>query len=189
MNKQSFMLSLLILLGSFTSFFAQEVKTTTDGQQLLQLSPGQQSAVDLFLKEHPDVQAASCPTTGPDASWCRTSYANWHFAVLGQNAKPQYQFAAWGDFRGKGQVDLAMPFHVRKLGNGPGANRGEIVVFEDVGAGKYKPVVAMTNNWGGCFDGMLFHPVRKRIEFWCNSMSGYVQWNGTTFAGKLMKGD
>ena len=189
MNKQTMMSALFLLLVSLVSASAQEVKDTSDGQHLLHLTSAQQSAVDLFLKQHPDLQSPSCPTTGPDASWCRTSYANWRFAVLGQDATPQYQFAAWGDFRGKGLVDLAMPFHVRKVGSAPVASRGEIVIFEDVGADHYKPFVALTNSWGGCFDGMLFHPVRKRLEFWCNSMTGYVQWNGTTFVGKLMKGD
>jgi hypothetical protein len=163
----------------------QEVKTTGDGQHVLHLTATQQAAVDLFLRAHPTLQMMNCPTTGPDAAWCRTSYLNWQQTVLGQQAKPQYQFAAWGDFRGKRTVDFAIPFHAKATTT----RLGEIVVFEELGGGHYRPETAITENWGGCFDGMLFHPTRKRIEFWCNSASGYVGWNGTAFVGKILKGD
>jgi hypothetical protein len=180
---------LLVAILCLTSLSAQEVETTADGQHLLHLTNSQQSAVDLFLKDHPNLKIVNCPMSGPDAAWCRTSYANWQQTVLGQHAKPQYPFAAWGDFRGKGTIDLAMPFHVGGPGNGAGANRGEIVVFEEISADHYKPQVVLTDSWGGCFDGILFHPVRKQIEFWCNTMSGFVRWDGATFIGKIMKGD
>jgi hypothetical protein len=178
---------LAFLLGTCPTSRPQAVKTDSDGQQVLRLTVGQQAAVDLFLSSHLDLVAANCSTTGPEAAWCRTSSANWRQAVEAQGATPQYQFAAWGDSRGGGLADLAIPFHVRKVG--PGSTKGEIVVFENLGSDRYRPHVALTENWGGCFDGILFHPTRKRFEFWCNSASGYVFWNGSNFVGKLVVGD
>jgi len=43
--------------------------------------------------------------------------------------------------------------------------------------------------WGVCFDGMVYRPDRKDVEFWCGSMGGNVQWNGSSFVGKLLKGE
>jgi hypothetical protein len=176
---------LLFFAISCGLLYAQEVQTTSEGQHVLRLTASQQVAVNLFLKTHPALQMTSCPTTGPDAAWCRSSYLNWQQTVLDQQAEPQYQFAAWGDFRGNGTVDFAIPLHSKART----AGLGEIVVFENLGGGHYRPQTAITENWGGCFDGILFHPTRRRIEFWCNSATGYVGWNGTAFVGKLMKGD
>jgi len=177
-----------VFLCSFV-VVAQQVEITKDGQHVLHLNPGQEGAVNAFLKVHQDLRLVSCPTVGPDSAWCKTAYANWEMAVRGQNATPQFPTAAWGDFRGRGALDFALAFHSEKVVNSVGGRQGEIVVFENLGRDRYRPEVAMTDEWGGCLDGMLFHPTRKRLEFWCNTASGYAKWNGTRFAGKTSIGD
>jgi hypothetical protein len=167
----------------------QQVEVTSDGQHVLHLSPTQQDAVDAFLKVHPELRLVNCPTAGPDSGWCKTAYSNWENAVRGQNAIPQFPNVAWGNFRGTGEVDFALAFHSEKAANSLGGKHAEIVVFENLGGDKYRSEVAITDPWGACLDGMLFHPTRKRLEFWCNSASGYAKWNGTGFFGEIKKGD
>ena len=168
---------------------AQQVEITKDGQHVLHLSPAQQGAVNAFLKVHPGLKLVSCPTVGPDSAWCKTAYANWEMAVRGQNATPQFPTAAWGEFRKKGVTDFALAFYSQKVVNSLGGRQGEIVVFENLGGDRYRPEVAMTDEWGGCLDGMLFHPTRKRLEFWCNTATGYAKWDGTRFVAKTFIGD
>jgi hypothetical protein len=168
---------------------AQQVEIAKDGQHVLHLSPAQRGAVNAFLKVHPDLKLVSCPTVGPDSGWCKTAYANWESAVKSQNAIPQFPTAAWGDFRGRGLIDFALAFHAEKVVNSLGGRQAEIVVFENLEGGEYRPEVAVTEAWGVCLDGMLFHPTRKRLEFWCNTASGYAKWNGTRFVGRTFIGD
>lgn len=168
---------------------AQQVDITNDGQHVLHLNPAQQEAVNAFLKVHPDLKLVGCPTVGADSAWCKTAYANWEMTVKGQNATPQFPTAAWGDFRGRGVIDFAVAFHSEKVVNSLGGRQGEIVVFENLGGDGYRPEVAMTDEWGGCLDGILFHPTRKQLEFWCNTARGYTKWNGTRFVGKMFIGD
>lgn len=178
----------LLFLCPFVAF-AQRVDVTNDGQHVLHLNPAQQTAVDAFLKTHPELKLVNCPTAGPDSGWCKTAYANWEIAVKGQNAIPQFPTAAWGDFRGKGVIDFALGFHSEKVVNSLGGRQSEIVVFENLGGDKYRPEIVVTEAWGGCLDGMLFHPTRKRIEFWCNTASDYAKWNGMKFVRGTAKGD
>jgi hypothetical protein len=178
-----------LLFTCFCIALAQQVEVTNDGQHVLHLNSAQQSAVDAFMKVHPELKLVSCPTVGPDSGWCKTAYTNWEVVVQGQNATPQFPTAAWGDFRGKGVIDFALAFHSEKAGNSIGGRQAEIVIFENVGGDEYRPEVVVTDAWGGCLDGMLFHPARKRLEFWCNTVSGYAKWNGTKFVGKTSIGD
>jgi hypothetical protein len=179
----------LIFVGYLVMAAAQQVEVRSDGQHVLHLSPAQQTAANAFLSAHPGMKLVGCEPTGPDAAWCKTAYANWEMAVKGQNATPQFPTAAWGDFRGKGMIDFAVAFYKPKPPNTPGFAHGEIVVFENLGGDNYRPVVADAEEWGGCLDGILFHPVRKQLEFWCNTAHGSSKWNGTTFVGKNAAGD
>jgi hypothetical protein len=168
---------------------AQQVEVTSDGQHVLHLSPAQQGAVDDFLRLHPGMKLVGCQTTGPDANYCKTAYAQWEGAVEGQNATPQFPTTAWGDFRGKGMIDFAMAFHSDKVVNTFGGTFSEVVVFENLGADHYRPVIVLTGAWGNCLDGMLFHPVRKQLEMWCNTATATAKWNGSTFVGHTRMGD
>jgi hypothetical protein len=82
-----------------------------------------------------------------------------------------------------------LAFHSEKVVNSLGGRHGEIVAFDNLGGDRYRPEVAMTDEWGGCLDGILFQPTRKRLEFWCNTARGYTKWNGTKFVGKMFIGD
>jgi hypothetical protein len=142
-----------------------------------------------FLKVHPELRIVNCPNAGPDSGWCKTAYTNWEIAVRSQNAIPQFPAAAWGNFRGKGAIDFALAFHSENVANSFGGKQAEIVVFENLGGDKCRPEIVVTDAWGGCLDGLVFHPTRKRLEFWCNSASGYAKWNGVRFIGGVGKGD
>jgi hypothetical protein len=168
---------------------AQQVEITKDGQHVLHLHPAQQGAVNAVLKVHPDVKLVSCPTVGPDSVWCKTAYANWEMAIKGQKSTPQFPTAAWGDCRKKGVTDFALAFHSQKVLNSLGARQGEIVVFENLTRDRYRPEVAMTDEWGRCLNGMVFHPTRKRLEVWCDTAKGYTKWDGARFVAKTFIGD
>ena len=168
---------------------AQKVVTAPDGERTLQLTSGAQSAVEAYESAHSDMQPANCKTLGYDKKYCDDQYGQWLMAVEGAKAAPQYEYAVWGDFRHTGATDVAIPFFSKQAVNNFGWRRWEFIVFENLGADRYRPVTALKGSWGACFDGVLFHPARKQIEFWCNSMGGHFKWNGTTFVGRLEKGD
>jgi hypothetical protein len=179
----------LISLAFVVIASAQQVEVARDGQHVLHLSPAQQGAVNSFLSLHPAMKLVGCDASGSGAKWCESAYSQWEAAVKGQNATPQFPTAAWGDFRGKGMIDFAMAFYTPKPPNTPGWAHGEVVVFENLGGDKYRPVVGVTDDFGGCLDGMVFHPVRKQLEMWCNTATATVKWNGTTFVGHTKAGD
>jgi hypothetical protein len=168
---------------------AQHVEVSGDGQHILHLTNGQQSAVDAFLRSHPDLLSTNCSTLKDAPADCIKDYSDWEQVVHDAKATEQFPYAAWGDYRHHGSVDLLMPFFTRTGVNNFGWRRWNIVVFEGVGPDQYKPVTALTGTWGACFDGVLYQPVRKQWEFWCSSMGGSVHWNGTAYVGKLNKGD
>jgi hypothetical protein len=173
---------------SATSTHAQFVEIR-DGTPILHLNPDQQNAVDDFLAHHQELKLVNCPGTGPDQSYCRDAYRNYIAAVKAQNARPQYPSATWGDFRGTGLVDFVVAFHSDRVVNSFGGRFSEVVVFENLGENRFRPVVAWTGGWGNCLDGILFHPVRKQLEMWCNTQSASAKWNGTAFVGKTRLGD
>jgi hypothetical protein len=180
-----FLAPVIIILASV----AQEITTTPDGRHLVTFTASEQSAIDQFLANHPNMIEANCATLGLSASACAASYEEWHRTVISAKAVPQSQYAVWGNYSHRESPDLAIPFFSKTSVNNWGWRRWEIVVFEPTASNRYKPIIALTDSWGTCLDGMLYHPVRKQIEFWCNSMGGSVRWNGTTFIGTLHKGD
>jgi len=164
------------------------VETTADGQHVLHLTSRQQAAVDSFLKSDRDLIPTSCNTLGISPEECKTEYNDW--AALAPKGVPlQFPYATWGDFNHDGALDLVMPFFGRTKVNNYGWRRWAVVVFQGIRSGEYKPVVVVKGTWGVCFDGMVYRPDRKDVEFWCGSMGGNVQWNGSAFVGKLLKGD
>ena len=178
-----------LLVAISTVIAAQQAVTTPDGHNLVKFTPGQQAAIDAFLTVHPNLLQAISTTLGLSADACAESYKEWHQTVEDTKATPQSPYAAWGNYSHHSSPDLVIPFFSRTSVNNWGWHRWEIVVFEPIGPDRFKSFVALTDEWGVCFDGMFYHPVRKRVEFWCKSMGGDVSWNGTTFVGKLVKGD
>ena len=188
----------LLLLAGGSWLAAQDVKglaesaptveTTADGQHILHVTAKQQAAVDSFLKSDHDLMLTSCDTLSVNPGECKTEYKDW--AALAPKGVPlQFPYATWGDFNHDGALDLVIPFFSRTKVNNYGWRRWVVVVFQGTRSGDYKPVVAVRGTWGVCFDGMVYRPDRKDVEFWCGSMGGNVHWNGSSFVGKLLKSD
>ena len=159
------------------------------GQYSLRLTQNQQSAVSLFLTTHPDLQMADCQTLGYAADSCGQAYADWKTLVMNAKAEVQYPYASWGDFNRDGLLDIVLPFFGRTTVNNWGWRRWYIVVFQGMPDGRFAPVIAAEDQWGVCFDGMLYHPVRQQIEYWCKSGGGFFRWNGSEYVAKRLIGD
>ena len=168
---------------------AQIVESTQDARVAITFTPGERSAIDQFLRIHPSMLQANCVTLQLAPAACAKSRKEWLQSVEIANAKPQSQYATWGYYSHHESPDLVIPFFSKTTVNNWGWRHWEIVVFVPIGHDRYKATTAVTGTWGVCFDGMLYHPTRKRVEFWCNSMGGSIGWNGTTFIGKIENGD
>jgi hypothetical protein len=168
---------------------AQRVEGTANEHQTVTFTTGQQEAIKQFLKAHLNFMQADCTTLGLTPSDCQEADKEWRQAVEGAKATPQSPYAAWGNYSHHQSPDLVIPFFGKRSVNNWGWRDWEIVVFEPIGLDQYRPMIAVKDSWGVCFDGMLYHPARKQVEFWCKSMGGSIRWNGTTFVGRIAKGD
>jgi hypothetical protein len=160
-----------------------------NGVPILKLNPTQQQAVDAFLHFHPGFNLASYQTLGLNESDAKSGYQGWLQIVREQEATPQYPFAAWGDFNSDGLLDFALPFFSNRQVNKWGWREWLLVVFEGRQSGSYSTVVAGRDTFGLCFDGMLFHPKRRQLEYWCKSAGGAFKWNGSRYVHQPLKGD
>jgi hypothetical protein len=183
------MLAWVAFLGVVSISHSQRLDERQSGESVLCLTPAEQAAVDSFLKSHPGFQPANCITLKLNSAECAEENSEWLQTVREQKAIPQYQFAAWGDFRHKSVTDVIIPFFSDRPVNNWNWRQWDIVAFESSARGQYSPVIAVRGTWGTCFDGILFHPVRKQVEFWCKTMGGSVKWNGLTYVGQIHKGD
>lgn len=168
---------------------APTVVTSPDGQHSIQFTAAQQSAISLFLRTHPGTQAANCQTLGYALADCAGAYKDWAALVDDAKAELQYPYVAWGDFNHDGRLDFVVPFFGRAAVNNWGWRQWSLVVFQGTPDGHFTPVIAATDQWGTCFDGMLYHPVRKQIEYWCKSAGGSFRWNGSKYVAKRLVGD
>ena len=159
------------------------------GQYSLRLSQNQQAAVSLFLSTHGDFQMADCQTLGYAAAACDEAYTEWKGLVQNAKAEVQYPYAAWGDFNQDGLLDFVIPFFGRMPVNNWGWRNWYVVVFQGTRDGHFTPVIAAEDKWGACFDGMLYHPVRKQIEYWCKSAGGSFRWDGSQYVAQRLIGD
>jgi hypothetical protein len=189
MGRLFLVAALLAMFAKTSAIMAQQIEKAPDGHNIVKFTSGQESAIDQFLKAHPKMLQANCTNMGMPAEACTESYQEWKQTVLSEKATPQSPYAAWGNYSHHQSPDLVIPFFSKTSVNNWGWRHWEIVVFEPIGPDRFKPVVALADSWGVCFDGILYHPARKRVEFWCKSMGGDIRWNGTTFVGKLAKGD
>jgi hypothetical protein len=188
--KTPFSLAVLLSICAVISFAsAQKVEVSPDGRHLVRFTLGQQAAIVQFLRAYPDMLQANCTTLGLTAAACADSYQEWLQLVESAKAIPQSPYAVWGNYSHHDSPDFVIPFFSKKSVNSWDWRRWEIVVFEPIGPDRFKPIIALTDSWGVCFDGMLYHPGRKQVEFWCKSMGGDIRWNGTSFVGKIAKGD
>jgi hypothetical protein len=188
-NRAGTITFVVILTCVLPALWAQRVENSSDGHRLVTLTAGQQVAIAQFLKAHPNFVQADCTTLGLALSDCKEADQEWRQAVEGAKATPQSPYAVWGNYSHHQSPDLVIPFFGKTSVNNWGWRDWEIVVFEPTALDQYKPVTAVKGTWGVCFDGMLYHPVRKQVEFWCKSMGGSIRWNGTAFLGRLAKGD
>lgn len=189
MRRSLLFMTLFAIYAATSAIVAQQMESTRNGGNIVKFTPGQELAIGQFLKAHPNMLQANCTTLGLKEDACLESYKEWHETTVAAKAVPQSQYAAWGNYSHHQSADLVVPFFSKTSVNNWGWRRWEIVVFEPIGPDRFKPIVALTDSWGVCFDGILYHPVRKRVEFWCKSMGGDIRWNGTTFVGHLTKGD
>src|ERR1700676_2741228 len=105
------------------------------------------------------------------------------------NAEVQFPYLLWGDFNRDGLPDFVVAFFSRTRVNSNGWRNWMLVVFHGAPGGKYVPVIAAKDQWGACFDGMLYHPVRKQVEYWCGSGGGTFRWNGSRYVAQRLVGD
>jgi hypothetical protein len=174
----------------------QQAKPTSKAaQELLGLhdvpfSAEQDAALVAFLKAHPGYQAASCQSLGLSDASCRGAQKEWEQVVRGvPNAELQFPYLLWGDFNKDGLPDFVVAFFSRAHVNSYGWRNWMLVVFQGAPGGKYVPVIAAKDTWGACFDGMLYHPVRKQVEYWCGSGGGTFRWNGSRYVAERLVGD
>lgn len=189
MVRQLLVATLLSIVAMASSVEAQQTETTPDGRHIVRFTTGQQAAIDHFLRVHPDMLQANCTTLGLTPEACAESYQEWHQIAERAKAIPQSPYAVWGNYSHHDSSDVVIPFFGKTSVNSWGWRHWDIVAFESVGPDRYQPIVALSDSWGVCFDGILYHPIRRRVEFWCKSMGGDISWNGVTFVGKLAKGD
>jgi len=57
-------IGLLALFASTSRLAGQQTQSTSDGTNVVRLTSGQESAVNQFLKLHPDMLQANCGTLG-----------------------------------------------------------------------------------------------------------------------------
>ncbi|MGA9055022.1 MAG: hypothetical protein WB763_00770 [Terriglobia bacterium] len=174
---------------SAASLVPPTVVEQPNGVHVLRLNPAQQQAVDDFVHSHPGFHLASYRTLGLDESNAQSGYQQWQQIVREQGATPQYPFAAWGDFNSDGLLDFVLPFFSNRQVNKWGWREWLLVVFEGRQSGTYAPVIAGRDTFGVCFDGMLFHPKRRQLEYWCKSAGGSLKWNGSRYVHQRLKGD
>jgi hypothetical protein len=183
-------IAIIVLLASVVpASKAQQVVGAANEHQTVAFTTGQQDAIKRFLKANPNFIQADCTTLGLTASECQEADKEWRQTVESAKATPQSPYAVWGNYSHHQSPDLVIPFFSKTSVNNWGWRNWEIVVFEPIGLDQYRPITAVRDSWGVCFDGMLYHSARKQVEFWCKSMGGSIRWNGATFVGKLTKGD
>lgn len=160
------------------------------GMHGVPFSPSQDAALVSFLDTHPGYQAASCQSLGLDDAACRGAHKAWEEIVRTvAHAEVQLPYLAWGDFNHDGLSDFVIAFFGRTPVNKFGWRNWMLVVFQGTADGRYVPVIAAKDQWGVCFDGMLYHPVRKQIEYWCGSGGGSFRWNGSRYVAQRLIGD
>jgi len=168
---------------------APSVETFANGRHVLRLTKAQQAAVDAFVRSQPDFLPANCDTLNLPVDYCAQSYREWADIAGRAKAQLQYPYVAWRDLNGDGLLDFVVPFFSRTAVNNWGWRNWQIVVFEGRPDGSFKPVVAARDTWAACFDGMLYEPTRKRMEYWCGSGGGSFRWNGSRYVMRPLKGD
>lgn len=165
------------------------VTLAADGRRQIRFTPEQEQAIEVFVRRHPDMKRADYFSLSLSPTAAQNSYTEWKNAVESARAKVQFPFAAWGDFNGDGLLDIVVPFFSTRTVNNWGWREWWLVVFQGQKNGAFVPVIAARDTWGLCFDGMFYHPSRRRIEFWCGSGGGYFWWDGSKYVSKKLVGD
>jgi hypothetical protein len=165
------------------------VEVTATGVYKVHFNEAQSATIKAFLGAHPGFQLANCESLGMTDSACRDLNKEWERIAHDAATKIQAPFVTWGDFNHDGSLDLALPFFGRNSVNNYGWRDWLIVVLQGSPDGHLTPIIAARDQWGVCFDGMLYHPVRKQIEYWCGSGGGSIRWNGSHYVMKRLIGD
>jgi hypothetical protein len=174
------------------------VAMNAHGCPVLNLSGRQHAAVAAFLQAHPQLHMYDYVPKDYADGTCLDTYQQWVMTAQGEKAQVQYPFAVWGDFNHDGYLDFAVFFineqpavtHKWPM-NGGFVNTYEydwlIVVFQGAKDGTYLPVIAGKDRGANFIDGVIFHPGRKRIEYWAKSAGGSIQWTGAGYRLTHMK--
>jgi hypothetical protein len=165
------------------------VEITPLGTHQARFTPAQMQAIDSFLRSHPGYKTVNCQTLALSASACTNLDHEWESIVRRASAQVQSPFAVWGDFNKDGVVDFALPFFSSTAVNNWGWRNWLLVVFQGSSKGTFSPVIVTQDRCGLCFDGILYHPARKQVEYWCNTGGGSFRWDGTRYVAKSLLGD
>jgi hypothetical protein len=172
-----------------TATGAPIMETTPQGTHQVRFNAAQMSGINSFLQTHPGYKAASCETLSLTDAACIELNKEWESITRRANAQVQSPFVVWADLNKDGFLDLALPFLSLASVNGWGWRNWMLVVFQGAPNGTFAPVIVANGQWGACFDGMLYHPERKQVEYWCNTGGGSFRWNGSRYVAKPMVGD
>lgn len=161
------------------------VRSTGNGELVLELSESQQRGVTSFLNQNPYMQALTtyvpaAPSPGLEAQ----RRQNMEAAM--KSGEMQFPYASWRDFRGTGHSDLALFFVSKQAVNSWGWRHWQIVIFEE---GESDATV-VTQFDSGCVDGLVYHENTRTAEFYCFGVAaGTFHWNGQNYDVKPMLGD
>ena len=161
-----------------------KVEKTGSGEYKLILSVKQQSAVDDYLKENPQMRLML--TDEPSI------YLKEDIEYYMNEGSMQYQYAAWGDFNEDSYTDLLLIFNnIMKNENEfhPKGYAYYFIIFEGGLNDIYIPHLVHIQR-GGIIDGVLYHRDFNVIEFACFGVAaGGIEWDGTDYKIEEAIGD
>ena len=154
------------------------------GEYKLILSEKQQSAVDDYLKENPQMRLMLTDEANGNIKGDIEYYMD--------EGTMQHQYAAWGDFNKDSYTDLLLIFNnISKKENEfhPKGYAYYFIVYECDLNDQYKPRLVHVHR-DGIIDGVLYHRDFNAIEFSCFGVaSGSIEWDGTDYIIEEAIGD
>jgi hypothetical protein len=189
--RVSLLALLLTTSGYIAGSYAQPpgVEVLPGGEHVVHLTQAQEGAISAFVRAHPGFQPANCKTLGRTEAACAEMDKDWLSIVQSKKAEVQTPFALWGDFNHDGILDFVIPFFGSNSVNSWGWRQWFLVVFQGTRDGHFTPVIAVRDRFALCFEGMLYDPVRKRVEYWCPAGGGSFRWTGSRYVMKRIMGD
>ena len=180
-------LLLLLVLTINVKLYADDlpkVEKLSYGEYKLILSEKQQSAVEDYLKENPQMRLMLTDEATINLKDDIEYYMN--------EGTMQYQYAAWGDFNIDTYTDLLLIFINEELKDNEYHPKGyshHFVIFENDYEDNYHPRLVHINR-NGVIDGILYHKDINLIEFaGFEVAAGGIEWTGTDYIIDELMGD